>query len=192
MWRDGGKLKIDFEGNDISKVQSLNGYDYKYHGTCHEGLYAVTRDNKLGFTNIHGNITIPIEYNQPRELYRTFVVPSTEVIPSFSEGFACVQKGDYWGYIDKRNRVVFPFILDSYEPITNGYAIVSDGIPFSRIVTIAHFNKFLRNERIPFHVNRPPFKPKDDDFCSGWTRKELEDAYMAVLEDDIRNEWNFD
>ena len=182
---NGNKFQIDFEGNDVSKVRSLNGYDYEYHGTCHEGLYAVTRDRMLGFTNIHGNITIPIEY----DAYRL-----SDTIPRFSEGFACVKKGAYWGFIDKRNRVVFPFVLNSYSAIHNGVALVYNCYPSvgSTLLTVKHFYNYLNGKYIPFRTKRQPPKQSYDYHSPGWSQADLEDAYMAAMEDDISNEWNID
>lgn len=184
VWKNGSQYQIDFEGNPQTAAdKSFSSYYHKI-GDSHEGLQAVTDCNSLGFIDASGNVKIPLEYDQNEW--------SCEVQNCFSEGFACVCKGDYWGYIDKRNRIVFPFVLNVYSPIFNGYAIVSDGSS-SGIVTIKHFVDYLQGKKIPFRTERPPRKPRyEDDYDSGWSRRDLQDAYEAALEDDISNEWNFD
>lgn len=184
VWKNGSQYQIDFEGNSQNTTENLFISDYQYIDDNHEGLRAVSDYYKLGFIDALGNIKIPMEY-----------YPNIGLLKNdnrFSEGFACVRKGDYWGYIDKRNRVVFPFVLEDYRPIINGYAIVDDGFLNHKIVTIKHFVDYLHGKDIPFRKERPPRKPRHDDYNSGWSSRDLQDAYEAALENDSSNEWNID
>lgn len=184
VWKDDTKMRINYEGNMLKNEQNLFFGEYKRQGSCHEGLFVATNDNKLGFIDTYGNIKIPFDY-YPGYLWEG-------EISYFSEGFACVNNGSFWGYIDKRNRIVFPFILDSCSPIHNGYAIVTDGINWSKIVTIKHFYDYLHGNSIPFHTDRQPLKPKEYIRDYGWSKRDLQNAYEATMENDISNEWNID
>lgn len=181
--KNGVKYQIGYDGKCISEDDHTIIPNYDHIGVSHEGLRAVVQYYNLGFVDIHGNIKIPLTY-------KCSLTASDE--SRFLEGFACVKKGDYWGYIDKQNRVVFPFILDFNKPLKNGYAIVSDGDMNYKIVTIKHFSDYMQGKRIPFFTYRPPRERSSDMEDGRWSREDLEDAYMAALEDDISNEWNFD
>ena len=186
VWKNGEKHQISFNGNDINETEIPFGNSYELVGKYHEGLCAVQDKGRLGFIDTFGNIRIPLEYHYD---YNSSYCDNANC---FSEGFACVNKGGRWGYIDKQNRVVFPFILDSNKPILNGYSINSDGLHTSRLVTCNHFFNYTHGKEIPFFVDRPPRKSKSNSYDRGWSWNDLNDAYLAALEDDIRNEWNID
>ncbi len=186
VWKNGKQYQIFSNGNDTNENELHFGCEYEHVGKFHEGLCAIQDGGKLGFVDTVGNIRIPLEY------YYDYSSCYSDNANLFSEGFACVKKGSFWGYIDKQNRVVFPFILDSYKPIYDGIAFNFDGFATSRLITCNHFFKYTHGLKIPFNVDRKPRKFKYDSYDCGWSRRDLEDAYMSALEDDISNEWNFD
>ena len=180
VFKDGRKYQIDFMGNDTS--ETLNHFECKFKriDKYHEGLCAVIKDDKIGFVDIQGQLIIPLKYiaECPED------VIWEDDAPSFSEGFACVRKGRYWGYIDKFNRVVFPFVLDDYIPIRDGVAFVWDGdrIKGSQLLTCQHFYNYIHGIKIPFCTERHQPEPRYDSWDSDWSWSDLQDAYEAAYE----------
>ena len=65
-------------------------------------LFAFYNGRRWGFVDSEGNIKIRPQYNE---------------CCGFSNGYACVKKKDKWGFIDKQNRVVIPFMYDILKPV---------------------------------------------------------------------------
>lgn len=175
VWKDNRQYQIDFMGNAIKELHIPSECEYRRIGGFKEGLCAVEKDGHIGFIDTNENLIIPFEYNKPGYLDDT---------PCFSEGFACVRKGHFWGYIDKHNHVVFPFVFDHNRPIRNGRAFVYDGnrVDFNyKLLTCKHFFDFLNGNKVPFRLERKPPMPKAD-YDSGWSRRDLQDAYEAAYE----------
>lgn len=173
VWKGLRRYQIDFNGNDITDSKCVSGSSLKKIGKYNEGLCAVTKDGRLGFVDIFGNIVILLEYEEPR---------LQEEIPVFSEGFACVRKGYYWGYIDKQNRTVIPFVFSYYSKIHDGMAFVHDGnrMNLYQLLTCKHFYDYSYGDKIPFCLERQPPKPSSHD--AGWSSRDLQDAYEATYE----------
>ena len=63
------------------------------------------KNDKFGFIDRQGEVVIPIEY---------------DCAMSFSEGYACVFKGEHCGYIDKENNLVINYQFDAGTPVIEG------------------------------------------------------------------------
>lgn len=111
------------------------------------GYATVSHHNKSGVIDTKGNVIIPVAWHyasvfneglayvmSPKpELKVGFVdKQNTWVIPlkyqdckfGFKNGLAAVKLNDNWGYINKADVSVIPFIYDAAEPFKNGLAIV--------------------------------------------------------------------
>jgi len=75
-----------------------------------EGLFAVDNNyGAYGYIDKNGTVVIQLEYDNAG---------------SFSEGLACVRKGDNWGYIDQSGAVVISFTYDYADSFSEGLAVV--------------------------------------------------------------------
>lgn len=90
--------------------------DYPYREVVLEDIQLASqvflpfrRGNLFGMMNVKGEIEIDAQY---------------EVLSFFSEGLALATKQGKVGYIDKRNKVVIPFVFDAGTDFENGRAQV--------------------------------------------------------------------
>lgn len=112
-------------------------YDNVYPPSC--GRIMVTKDGMFGFTDLHGNVVVPLVYPQAQSFSSnraavtimvdsffyecTFIdtlgnilfKPGFESAFSFSGAYAPVKQYDRWGLIDTLGRLVLPTV---YEQIT--------------------------------------------------------------------------
>ncbi|MCP4600284.1 MAG: WG repeat-containing protein [Proteobacteria bacterium] len=110
---------VDKSGNVVIEPQ------YSSAGKFSEGLAGVEIAGKWGYINVAGD---------------TVISPQFDKALHFTEGFAAVNiggSGDYWscggkwGYINKTGDIVVECIYDnSYQPVCDGYAIVTHGAEF--------------------------------------------------------------
>lgn len=88
-------------------------YDFILNVSDNE-FVVICDNNKEGIANkATGQIVIPIIYehiNNPWDV--------------FKEGVVSVEKDDKWGFIDKNNQVVIPFIYDNASSFSEGFAVV--------------------------------------------------------------------
>lgn len=103
---DSGSVLIDKTGAVIA-----SGYEY-LSGITAEGRVPVSRGQKYGYMDLHGNIAVPLEY---------------DFANSFSRGLAAVKKGDKWGYIDRDGHERIPFVFDDAGEFASGLAPVRIG-----------------------------------------------------------------
>ena len=100
-----GYVLIDKSGNVLaSDLESLQPIS--------EGRVPVKRNDKTGYLDLQGKVTIPIVYDGGL---------------SFSEGLAAVEKDDKWGYIDRDGKLVIPFKYDTAGLFGNGLAAIQLG-----------------------------------------------------------------
>lgn len=102
---------IDTKGNVL--VPFI--YDFIYSNHDEDGIYTVSKDDKVSFIDTTGKLLFPFIFDE-----------ST----SFNEGLCAVaikdKYGIYkWGYIDKMGKAVTPFTYRSASPVSNGVAIVN-------------------------------------------------------------------
>ncbi len=104
------------------------GEAYDFVGEYREGL-AYVRSNllefRVGFIDEQGELVIPLDYFgrvtvDGRERFVHF--------PFFSEGLAALLNAEgKFGYIDRFNRTVIPFVYDAAWPFSDGIARVRLG-----------------------------------------------------------------
>lgn len=92
---------------------------------------AVNRDGSVGFIDRTGKLKIPVKYKTPVEK-RVMGSGETAYVytldSGFSCGLACVCDGEKFGYINKNDEVVIPFIYDDAQVFNRGRAeVVLDG-----------------------------------------------------------------
>jgi hypothetical protein len=98
---DKGNVLIDKSGTVLA-----SGYE-QLKGITEEGRVPVSRNSKFGYLDLHGNVAIPLEYDD---------------LDSFSHGLAPVKKGAKWGYIDRDGKVRIPFNFDEAGLFASGLA----------------------------------------------------------------------
>lgn len=100
---------IDTLGNIILPIEysynTSKGNKYVYF----DSLALIERDGLLGYVDLHGNIVIPLRFN---EAYH------------FSQGLAPVLFNGGWGYINTHGDIHIPFIFDIASPFHWGRAEV--------------------------------------------------------------------
>lgn len=89
-----------------------NGPDYPS-----EGLFRITKDNKLGFANLDGKIIVEEKYDA--------AYPFSEGLAAFCKGCTTQKMGEYsmwkngkWGFIDKTGKEV---IAPQFDKVNNGF-----------------------------------------------------------------------
>src|SRR5215471_618019 len=97
---DSGEVLIDKTGKTVAS-------GYRIVGLVTAGRVPASRDDKEGYLDPHGEITIPFLY---------------ESVRSFSGGLAAVKQNGKWGYLDRDGRVVIPFAFDDAGPFAGGLA----------------------------------------------------------------------
>lgn len=92
--------------------------------------FVVSKKNKYGFLDWTGNaLGLPpetCEQKLKKKKIPTPICPFTEV-KNFCEGFAAVQIGDKWGYIDTQGNLIHPITLTDAYDFKNGHAYVKGG-----------------------------------------------------------------
>jgi hypothetical protein len=78
----------------------------------HEGLAAVSDNNKYGYINSHGALTIQLQFDSAG---------------NFSGGLASVKKGDQWGYVGNNGKMAIPPQFDEADIFSDGLAAVKQG-----------------------------------------------------------------
>lgn len=82
---------------------SDGGYEI-YYLIMKDGAW-VTKDGKMGFADMNGDIVIPLEYDPPWEENAS----NLAYFPIFRSGLALVRKDGKYGYINKKGETVVPF-----------------------------------------------------------------------------------
>lgn len=85
-----------------------------------EGRVAVVKDDLLGYTDLNGQVVIPIKYTYSLEWLEEDYFDCR-----FHEGLAPVMFDDLIGYIDVNGKTVLPFKYSWAEPFINGKAVVA-------------------------------------------------------------------
>jgi len=101
-------------GQEIALFNMQDGklvYMGRFEGVrpFYEGLAAVRRDDKWGFIDTSGNITIPITFQNAFD---------------FSEGLASVSIDYMWGFIDRSGNVAVPLEFNFVSSFSEGLAFV--------------------------------------------------------------------
>ena len=96
-----------------------------------EGLLAVKKGNKWGYVDENHNIVIPFEYEN-LQTYGSAIGAEDMfngsfrgVADYFSDGKIFVRKNDKIGVIDKKNKIIFPFIYKDISSCNKEYLCVS-------------------------------------------------------------------
>lgn len=78
-------------------------------------LFAIKKENKIGFYDRTGKLVVPFQY---------------DALGEWREGLLCVQQSDTkrWGFIDRRGAVVLPFQFAQQAEFQNGKAAVLDAV----------------------------------------------------------------
>lgn len=116
-------IKIKNHGKDKARREHLRGYinnrgeitylekEDETIYPLHDGLGAIKKNGQLGFIDTHGNIIIPVMYDDAK---------------GFSEGLAAVKQNGKWGYINKKNEMVITPTLIYNGPFINKTAYYID------------------------------------------------------------------
>jgi hypothetical protein len=108
---DNKMFNIDFNGN-TRRIEN-----YFAQNWLSEGLLMDEKNGKLGFTDINGSLIIPHKYDIDfGEWYK------------FSEGLAGVKIGNKWGYIDKTDKIILPFIYEDWKDLIEVSPCFDEGI----------------------------------------------------------------
>ncbi|MEA5599571.1 S-layer homology domain-containing protein [Nostoc sp. UHCC 0252] len=70
--------------------------------------------------------TVPYKYIPGVEMF--VIPPQFDAADDFVEGFARVQKGNQWGYIDKTGKFVIPPRFDEAHPFSEGLLLVKENL----------------------------------------------------------------
>ncbi|MES2838275.1 MAG: WG repeat-containing protein [Bacteroidota bacterium] len=97
---NGYSKETEFINNVLKRIKSDNY------------LIRVRKKDKFGWTNVLGELIIPIEYD-----YGVFG-------PMYN-GLICVKKKEKWGCIDFKNKVVIPFKYEKMSPFRKGFSEVT-------------------------------------------------------------------
>lgn len=93
--------------------------EYDFIGRVKEGVFAIVKDNKLGFMDLTGNLRIPVIYDA--EDLNNKVLPARY---EFNDGYVCVCIDGKFGFIDHYNNSLTDFIFEHYCEFQNGVAKV--------------------------------------------------------------------
>lgn len=148
-----GKVVIPFEyekidclvGIEYARIKSKRKFGYynietgtetfftfadNYPEIYPEKGFVVRKKNKYGFLDWTGNaLGLPpetCEQKPKKKKIPTPICPFTDV-QNFCEGFAAVQIGDKWGYIDTKGNLIHPITLEEAYDFENGHARVYGG-----------------------------------------------------------------
>ncbi len=131
--------RITFFGEESNYQELIDGfYDY--------GLSAVTKDNKSGFIDKHGNIIVPLIYEYVMPFSNGAALVSKDgkvgyvdtngniIVPviyedggDFKEGLTWVKKDQKYGFVDKSGKEVVPFKYEFADNFSSGVARVEIG-----------------------------------------------------------------
>lgn len=119
--------------------------NFDFVDQCICGLSKVGKDNKIGYTDINGNVVIPVIYDEGltfSEGYTAVRTGSTwiyfdstgkqisdskyEDAGDFHSGLAAVMKNDHYGYIDITGKVVITFQFTNARKFSEGLAPISN------------------------------------------------------------------
>lgn len=102
--------------------------EYKYIGSCGDGLYAVERYDKWGYINSDGNVVIPIEYDGA--WIQNFNSKSSwqlKIAYPASDGYIVLYKENGYALYDTQGNEVIPFLkFAKICPVHDGKAWVQD------------------------------------------------------------------
>jgi len=109
------------------------------------GMLRIIQNEKQGFVNLQGQVSIAAEYNKAEDFSDGFsavtqngksgfidikgnvVIPlEWEHVKSFQNGLAAVKKEGKWGFIDKLGKLVIPLKFHHIEDYKHGLAIVRE------------------------------------------------------------------
>lgn len=108
---------LNQQGNAVA---SLKNYDDVDAWHWEDGLFAVLKNNKVGYMNTKGKLVIPTVYDIMRDPDDKYDETWSEPL---SEGRILVSKGGKFGIIDINHKVIFPF-SNKYQTIES----FSDGM----------------------------------------------------------------
>lgn len=94
-------------------VASLKGYDDVDAWYWEDGIFAVLKNNKVGYMNNTGKLVIPTVYDVMRDPDDKYDETWSEPV---ADGRILVSKGGKFGIIDINNKVILPF-SDKYQTI---------------------------------------------------------------------------
>lgn len=142
--RDNRWFIINKTGAEISILSQLDNPTYEYYFS--EGLASVEYNERIGFINTKGEISIPFEYyNSFRPRFKNGFVPLMDVnkkwglvdkfgttripfiyeeIGELSEGLVAIRQNGMWGYADSSGRIIVDCIYESASLFNNGISIV--------------------------------------------------------------------
>lgn len=142
-------------------------------------LFIASVNGKYGLLNLVGDIIIPLENGPIRHIgdgmfgvfdegkwgYRSLMSQKTEIpcqyddIGNFSGNLAPVKKAGKWGYINKRNDVIIPFLYDTANPFIGGLAIVSDDTQEAEFLPKQYVSNFNVHDELPYSPIIPSWVP---------------------------------
>ena len=111
-----------------------------------DGLSAFKQNNKWGYMDVDGKVTIEPKYDDCKDFSNGFaavkkndkwgyinaegkmmIEPSFEDCTSFKKGLATAKRANKWGVIDKRGTSVAGFIFDKIGEFSDGMALANNG-----------------------------------------------------------------
>lgn len=129
-----------------------------YPNVYPEKGFVVRKKNKYGLLDWAGNaLGLPpetCEQKPKKKKIPTPICPFTAV-RNFCEGFAAVQIGDKWGYIDTQGNLIHPITLEEACDFENGHARVYGGKGLY-INTKGEYDGYIDCGRFDYSRNRTP------------------------------------
>lgn len=143
---------------DVMEVEVLNFW-----------LFGPETKNVFGAINKQGEVVIKLQYSALsefgpdgavaiRDSVYGFVfkdgkekwIPGLQKLYRLGEKLAPAQKGDKWGFVNKKGRVVIPFLYDMVAPFNEGYAPVKINNQWK---VIDKKGRYLLDGRFEFYLN---------------------------------------
>ena len=94
-----------------AKTKFLTDFIYDYIEYGEESTFLVKQDERYGFIDLYGNVTIPFVYDD---------------VYFFEEGLACIQIGERYGFVDHCNNIVIPPLYFIPLSINDGMILVAN------------------------------------------------------------------
>ena len=96
---------------DSANMNIISDVEYDGISSFSEGLTKIEKDNRYGFIDKKGKLTVPIEYDD---------------VEDFKGGMAAVKKDNKWGFINNNGNLVIPINYNYTRTFNNGVAWVSN------------------------------------------------------------------
>lgn len=117
----------------IDQTGAVIGDDatFDFGRSFENGIALVKKNDLIGFIDTNCQLVIDYQYSDYKEIvdvYENVGMPTgyEQINNRFmmEEGFIIVKKGDFWGYIDAKGKVIIPFEFDWVDVLSGGSNMV--------------------------------------------------------------------